>query len=472
MQRVTAGRRGAASRRGSQPLLETVQSGSRTIATAPRPGLRTAKAVRPEAACAGFALVALGFRQDLHTEVTSGYLLAFVLFPLWIGALSRFGGARLFAAMGVFAAAYGLLLSKIDLPPHMISGKDRNSSLVILLGTLAGIGVVLWARTLLPMASIAICYGAGMVLGGAAGFTASGDNAWKFVWAVPVAVVLLGLAARTGRRGIELTALAALMGLSVVFDSRSYLASFTLTAVLVAWQLRPTGLTARASAAFNAVLLAAVGWAIYFLGTTLLVDGYLGAAAQARSIAQIQQSGSLILGGRPELAATLALMRDHFAGYGPGVVPTPQDVLVAKTGMTEIGYAPNNGYVERYMFGGHFELHSVFGDLWANYGLAGLLLTGAIALFTVRGLAGAIAHRTGSAVFLFACVWTLWNVAFSPFYAAEPTILLTMGLVFLPVNSAERTRKPRRSGGRRYGRGNRVAQPRNTRRPVGELHGR
>lgn len=386
-----------------------------------------------EPTIAAITLVALGFRQVLHTELTSGYLLAFLFAPLWIRMIRRFGGARLFLGLGVFTAVWGVLLSKVDLPPHMISGSDRNNSLVILFGTLAGIAVVLWARTLMPVSMIAVFYGFGMLVGGLAGFTSPGDNAWKFVWAVPVAITVLGLAAWSGRRSVELAALVALMALSGINDSRSYLASFALTIILVIWQLRPTGLGARASWAFNAFVLGALAWGMYYLGTSLLVSGYLGTDAQARSIAQIQQSGSLILGGRPELSATFALMRHHLAGYGPGAIPTSQDVLVAKTGMNSIGYAPNNGYVERFMFGGHIELHSVLGDLWANYGLAGLMMVAAIGWFTIRGLAHGIAQRTGSAVLVFACIWTLWNLAFSPFYAAEPTLLLTMGLVFLPV---------------------------------------
>jgi len=395
-----------------------------------------------EPALAAVLLVALGFRQVLHTELTSGYLLAFLFAPVWFHAIRLFGGARMFLVLGTVAAAWGVLLSKVGLPPHMVSGADRNNNLVILFGTLAGVAVVLWARTLLSISAIVLAYGAGMLLGGAAGFTSPGDNAWKFVWAVPVAVAALGLAARTGRRSIELAALLMLMVLSAVNDSRSYLATFALTMILVVWQLRPAWLSARASWGFNAVVLGTLGWVTYYLGSTLLVSGYLGADAQARSIAQIEQSGSLILGGRPELAATFALMRDHFQGFGPGVIPTAQDVLVAKTGMNNIGYAPNNGYVDKFMFGGHIELHSVMGDLWANYGVAGLLVVAAVAWFTIRGLAHGIAHKSASAAFLFVCIWTLWNIAFSPFYAAEPTLLLTMGLVLLPATTRTARLRP------------------------------
>ena len=96
--------------------------------------------------------------------------------------------------------------------------------------------------------------------------------------------------------------------------------------------------------------MAALGLAVYYLGTTLLVDGYLGEAAQAKSVAQIDAAGSLIAGGRPELAATLALLGADFRGFGLGAIANYHDVLVAKTGMASINYDPNNGYVERYLF--------------------------------------------------------------------------------------------------------------------------
>ena len=72
-------------------------------------------------------------------------------------------------------------------------------------------------------------------------------------------------------------------------------------------------------------------------------------------------------------------------GFGVGENPTPGDAYVAKAGMAAIGYDPNNGYVEHDMFGSGFELHSVFGDLWAHCGLVGLVLAAYLFVFVVRG---------------------------------------------------------------------------------------
>ena len=61
----------------------------------------------------------------------------------------------------------------------------------------------------------------------------------------------------------------------------------------------------------------------YRLGTRVLVSGYLGAEARQRSIAQIDSAGSLILGGRPEIAATVADIRSALAQV-TGEVPVAE----------------------------------------------------------------------------------------------------------------------------------------------------
>ena len=42
--------------------------------------------------------------------------------------------------------------------------------------------------------------------------------------------------------------------------------------------------------------------------------------------------------------------------------------------MSALNYDPNNGYVEQYLFGQGYEVHSVLGDLWIHFGVAGALL--------------------------------------------------------------------------------------------------
>jgi hypothetical protein len=186
--------------------------------------------------------------------------------------------------------------------------------------------------------------------------------------------------------------------------------------------------TRRGSVITVVVGLAALSLVVYNLGQTLVLDGYLGEAAQQRSLAQINTSGSLITGGRPELAATVALMQFRPLGYGNGTLPSLTDILVAKSGMAQLNYEPNNGYVENYMFGGQIELHSVIGDLWARFGLPGLAMSLFIGVLTVWCMSRQIAARRASPIVLFLAPIVLWNLAFGPLLTLSTILILSLGL--------------------------------------------
>ena len=205
-----------------------------------------------------------------------------------------------------------------------------------------------------------------------------------------------------------------------------------LVLVLVMWQMLPAGRRPRAAVARTLLIIVAVVIVTYEAGSSLLVDGYLGEAAQQRSIAQINDSGSLLLGGRPEMAATAALFMFQPGGFGVGIVPSLHDIAVAKAGMLAINYQPNNGYVEKYMFGTQFELHSTLGDLWVYFGLLGAALALFILWLVARWCLVAIASRKGSAVVLFLATITLWNMFFSPLYSSVTIMGVALGMVAVP----------------------------------------
>ena len=377
-------------------------------------------------------LVLLGYRHVFRAGATLGEIMAVLTLPLWIGALRRFRGGVTFAVLGLLTTGWGLLLASFSAANHPISGSQRVQQSVAMLGIVIGVGVVLWARTLLPAPRIALLFGLGMLVDALTDRSAWADNPWKYSLAVPVSLVVLGAAVLLGSTLVQLSAVIGLAVTSVALDSRSYSAALVLAGVLLIWRAARSKAATGLTRLRIAVLIGAVGLATYFLATSLLVNGYLGSDAQARSIEQIQTSGSLILGGRPELAATVALMKHDITGYGAGVVPTPTDILVAKTGLAGINYAPNNGYVERYMFGSQFELHSVVGDMWARWGLAGLLLAALVAYVVLRALVETVSGRSGDLLTAFACVWTVWNLGFSPLFAALPMLVLAVGLGLLP----------------------------------------
>lgn len=390
-----------------------------------------------EQALCGLTLAVLGWRGIFHYQTSYGTLLGLALLPIWLGRVRRFSGGIAFLLASVLALVGGSVLAGLAGRAGRTVSLDQylaDSGLVLVL--VVGVGVMLWGRTIMSRRAVAIFFG----LGVAARLLQSGlasDNPWKFALAIPVTVLLLAFTDQLRRNRWTLLGLIVLGVISATNDSRSLFGTFALAGVLTVWQLRPTRMGKPASWLWTVVIGLAVAGAIYNLATALLVDGYFGTEAQQRSRQQIQESGSLILGGRPEIAATRSLMAHHFSGFGFGVSPNVSDVAAAKTGMLAINYDPENNYVNTYMFGGHVELHSTVGDLWARAGVLGLVFMLVIAVLVARNLADSLHRREVSGLIVFLCCYTGWNLFFSPQFSAVPTLTLTLGLgmIALPGGS-------------------------------------
>lgn len=381
-----------------------------------------------EAVVARILLLVLGLQLNFHFGATYGDLLLVVTVPLWISGFRNFRGASGYLGLGLLTVAAGLVLGAENTPSHVIDPAAQRDLSMLMLGLVGSVAAVLWARTVISQAQIGIYYGLGMLAQAALHPGSWLGNAWKYAFAIPVSVLLLGLFISSGRRRAGLIPFLILAVISALEDSRAYAVTLALCALVVVWKGRSTTVRGRNAWIRAAAMIAVLCLLIYQLATSLLVDGYLGKDVEARSVAQIHTSGSLILGGRPEIAATWALMKYHASGFGVGVVPGLGDILAAKSGLRSINYNPNNGYVDKFMFGGHFELHSVIGDIWVYWGWAGLLLVAASAFIAVRSLADSVARHRGNALVIFACFWTLWNIFFSPFTPSEPILVLAVGL--------------------------------------------
>ena len=379
-------------------------------------------------------LVLIAARVGLPGNVTLGAVLSILMIPLWWRSLERYRGARTLMAVGGVALLSGVWLTELTRSTNPVSVSLMISVSVLVGGALCGVGVVLWSRQFLTDGQVALAFGAGMLLGVSPNSALFAENPWKFGFAVPITIILLALAQLTGRRVVEAVVVLALTVASALTDARSSFAILMATALLVFWQMRPGRGSRRASALRVVAGLAALGVIIYTFVQALILDGVLGEETRLRSLEQIDSSGSLLLGGRPELAATIALLQGRPWGYGAGTIPSLADVTTAKTGMAAIGYEPDNGYVENYMFGGRFELHSLFGDFWAFFGIPGIVLIVVLAVLLVRGLSVRVAHNAASAVLIYAVVRTLWNVPFGPVYSSIPLLILATGLALLHVD--------------------------------------
>lgn len=385
--------------------------------------------------CALGATFLTGFRYPLGYGVTAGLVVALVLLPVWVTSLRRFRGATLVVGLGALVALAGVWLTVFGSEQRTVEVLLAFSTTATYLSVVGGAGVLLWARTHLSLHTTGIVFGVGFLLSQLAYRGQWGANPWKFALVVPIAVISLSWAAGLRRRMVEVLVLTALAAASVVQDSRSAIGLFVLAALLTLWQAVPFGAGVRPRArAWRLVLLAAaVAAAVYNVGSAAAVEGYLGSAAQQRSISQMETSGSVLLGGRPELAATVALVRAEPWGFGPGAIPAPSDVLIAKDGMRSVHYDPDNGYVNHFMFGTQFRLHSVIGDLWAAYGVLGALWTLTVLVVLIASTAVAAAGRTAPAVVVWLVTLCAWNTFFGPFYGSAPALLAALGLALLPA---------------------------------------
>lgn len=378
-----------------------------------------------------FLVVVVAMRLPGPAGVPVGTLAALGLAPVLVPAARRFAGGRLLLVSILASVLCGWWLSAWSAMDHARSGRLAVDWTFHLVGLALGVAALLWARTVWRDAQVALFFGVGMVLGVALGGM-SGSNPWKFTLSIPVSVLVLAVAWIVGRWWVECLALAALAAVSMVNDSRSLFGMFLMTAALVAWQgwaRRVSSAPARRrSALAHLLLLGVLGAGVFSLGQSLMLEGALGEAAQQRSVDQIERSGSLLVGARPEMGAAMALVEERPMGFGLGVRLTLEEILVAKSGMAELGYDPNNGYVERYMFGGAVEVHSVVGDLWALTGLAGVVLAAVVVWVLLRAVATGLASRTMSALLILLCLRGLWDMFFGPLYSGLAIYTLVLGM--------------------------------------------
>lgn len=377
------------------------------------------------------AAAASAIRYQFGPGVSLSLLTAVALLPVWWPAMKQFRFVRPLLGLAVVAAVWGAVLTSTE------TMRPTSASLLLeqtftLLSLAGGIGTLLWARTQLGIGGTAVAFG----LGALANVALTGGNSanlWKYSLAVPVIIIVLGLTSTSARRWLDLLALAVLAGICLVSDSRSMTSFLLLSGVIVLWQsFMPPG-RRRPRPLQTLLMLGVLSLGAFSLLQALILDGALGDAAQQRTQAQIDTSGSLIAGGRPELGAATALISHRPQGFGSGVLPTSQDVWIAKTGMSGLNYDPNNGYVEGYMFGSQYEVHSVLGDLWLRFGPVGAVFAIMLVACAVYAVARSVSLRAASGLAVLLTLLGAWDTFFSPLLTSSRTLALLFAITAIPV---------------------------------------
>ena len=370
-------------------------------------------------------IVLAGLGLTVANGATFALFIVVLTLPVWFRKIGVYPFAHLILAGGVAAAVSGVVLAKITSIDRVVSGQLQREEIAVLFSGLAVMVVLLWGRLLFPLHRVVGLYGVGALAGAFMG----PEWSFKFTFAVPVTILVVGVLDRSPKRWIPAVAIVLLGFVGILDEARSFFAFCILAASLTIWQSRPsTG--RRASRWFPVVLVAGSGIALYYIVASLLTKGFFGPVLAQRSIAQIDSSGSLIAGGRPEWAATWALMQSRPIGFGAGVVPRFEELMVAKAGLASIG-VDTGGYLNHYMLGGKFRLHSVISDLWVNFGFVGLVVSAIVILALVKSLSYRIAERDASTLTIFLCLLALWFMAFGPFFSNWQDVCLALGLVLI-----------------------------------------
>ncbi|ROR80763.1 hypothetical protein SAMN06295974_2072 [Plantibacter flavus] len=418
----------------------------RTLLTPAVTRLPETRASWLDRAAAAAVPVVLALSISLPQGLKLGYLVVLLLVPVWLPVLGRFREARLFVVLGLAGVVGGALLTAFAAASQTTSQTLLVANSFMLLGLVAGTGALLWARTVLGAPTVAVWFGLGMVASIPLGSGLGSSNVWRFGLSLPVTVLLLALAWRWSSRLMEFIVIVIIGLIGALNDARSGSAMLVMTAALVVWQLRPSTPGRRGSTIRTLLGLGVLGALVYTVTQAVILGGYLGERALERTQDQINTSGNLIVGGRPEAAATIELLTDRPVGFGSGALPTLTDILNAKTGMSAIGYQPNNGYVENYMFGFGYEVHSVIGDLWIRFGLAGCAIAVLIFVLTFRALGDGLARRAASALMIWLTVRMLWNLLFSPLESSLLLTMLFLAIAFVPRRSVDTDRDVRIAG--------------------------
>ncbi|MFE7228683.1 O-antigen ligase family protein [Nocardioides sp. NPDC057577] len=408
---------------------------------------------------AGAAAFLAGTDVDLVRGLTVGGLVGAALAPVWIREASRYRGAALGGVLLLACLISALALATWRSATHPSTEAGVLFELVPVVSTAMCVGALLWGQRVLSPGIVVCLYALGSFMTSTMG-SRFAEDPWRFGFSMPATMLLLGaclLIRRRPRKRLlaDMTALGILTAVTALSGARSMSAFLIMTAVLLLWQHRPRTAKRTTSALLSLVLVGALGLGLYRSLEGAALDGYLGQSAQQRTEEQTQAAGSLILGGRPEIGAAVALMLHEPLGYGAGIMATSTDMQVAKQGMSRLGYDPDNGYVEHYMFGTRIEVHSLIGDLWIWFGLAGLVLSGWLLWLATSYLGRSMAHRTGTALGIFLALQLGWNLFFGPIISSLPPLALALGVFLLQRKDdvpAPSTPKPQPRPSRRPGR--------------------
>jgi hypothetical protein len=386
---------------------------------------------------AGVAVILLGADLPIAFGVSSSLVVALVLLPVWVSAVRSWKSVRVaYLAVGLCTLS-ALLLFVLRNNGGNFSTPGVAGFLIVFLGVSSTVGVVVWASRFNSASALMVLFAIGWLINIASRWNDADilSNPWKFGLGYPIAILVLGLTYNS-RIWFQVLSVLVLAGIGLTQESRSYSGILLVVAVLLVfsrlWQ-RAVSKSARTRLVFAAFAVAGAAYAVYLAVTNLLLSGVFGAVIRNRTLEQMDLSGNLIAGGRPEWSATLALMQLNPWGYGPGAVPNSLDFHTAQEGLDTVNVDANNTYFTGYTFGGQFKLHSIIADFWVNFGLVGLIAACAMLGIFVWFLLREFSTGVMSAGVTFLMLSSSWFLLFGPIFTNFPQVAFSLALVFIAI---------------------------------------
>ena len=391
-----------------------------------------------ESLLAGVLAALLAMPSGVSVSLSIGAAIALALSPVTVPTLWRDKRGRWLLISLVALVPSGWLVAQASLLQD--HGRTFSSKIFLFqaalpVGLLASVVGAYWCITKLGLQRFLLISFAGQLAAEPIVNPMLYVNPWKCGLALPVSMLVILLFARS-RFLLVLVATPLLVAVSIAADFRSWTALLFISTVLTVFTGRRSTQLSTSRMASLWFVTGAASMAVAWLITQASTAGMLGEYLQRRTMTQLANTnGNLLLGGRPEWGAAIALWRESPLGLGIGVSPSSDDYWLAIRSLPLGSFAQQEIHgVARYFREGLVSFHSTLWTFWANYGAAGVLFTvlalACAARATMTATAGTRSThlRASVALLMLSCIWDL---LFSPTIVSLLAIALATALHIL-----------------------------------------
>jgi len=364
-----------------------------------------------------------------------GGVIALILTPVTLPALWRDRRGRWLLIALLALVPSGWLVAQASLLQDR--GRTFNAGIFLYqaalpVGLLASLIGAYWCITKLGLQRFLLLSFTGLLVAAPFFYTRLDDNPWKYGLALPVSMLMILLLARN-RLLLGVVVAPLLVAVSITANFRAWVAMLVLAIALAVFARTRSTVPSASKVAALGFVAVATGMAIGWLVTQASAAGILGDYLEQRTTVQLESAnGNLLLGGRPEWGAAIALWRENPIGIGIGVAPSSDDYWLAirsmplsSRGLQEISV------VAKAFKEGLVNFHSTFWTFWGVYGAAGVLF--AVLALTYLGRAmmastaaiSSVALRASVALLMLAAIW---DILFSPTVVPQLAIALAAAL--------------------------------------------